>query len=276
MQMTKPSVLVTGASSGIGAATASLLLDRGWRVFAAARRLEPMAALEAQGAELFQLDLSNNQSRSALATELQSRVGALDALVNNAGFGEVGPLETMELERARAIFEVNVRGLMGLTQLLVPAMRQRGCGRIVNVSSIAGRWVTPGSGWYGASKFALEALSDALRLELKSFGLQVVIVEPGLIATNFGEIAFPSMQKALECNIYGKMMRNVRAGWERVYQGASSPLLVAQTIENALTKTKPAPRYRCGHQAISVLASELLPTSIWDRLISAQMLQNAD
>jgi len=276
MQMTKPSVLVTGASSGIGAATASLLLDRGWRVFAAARRLEPMAALEAQGAELFKLDLSNNQSRSALATELQSRVGALDALVNNAGFGEVGPLETMELERARAIFEVNVFGLMGLTQLLVPAMRQRGCGRIVNVSSIAGRWVTPGSGWYGASKFALEALSDALRLELKSFGLQVVIVEPGLIATNFGEIAFPSMQKALECNIYGKMMRNVRAGWERVYQGASSPLLVAQTIENALTKTKPAPRYRCGHQAISVLASELLPTSIWDRLISAQMLQNAD
>jgi len=276
MQMTKPSVLVTGASSGIGAATASLLLDRGWRVFAAARRLEPMAALEAQGAELFQLDLSNNQSRSALATELQSRVGALDALVNNAGFGEVGPLETMELERARAIFEVNVFGLMGLTQLLVPAMRQRGCGRIVNVSSIAGRWVTPGSGWYGASKFALEALSDALRLELKSFGLQVVIVEPGLIATNFGEIAFPSMQKALECNIYGKMMLNVRAGWERVYQGASSPLLVAQTIENALTKTKPAPRYRCGHQAISVLASELLPTSIWDRLISAQMLQNAD
>jgi short-subunit dehydrogenase len=276
MQMTKPSVLVTGASSGIGAATANLLLDRGWRVFAAARRLEPMAALEAQGAELFQLDLSNNQSRSALATKLQSRVGALDALVNNAGFGEVGPLETMELERARAIFEVNVFGLMGLTQLLVPAMRQRGCGRIVNVSSIAGRWVTPGSGWYGASKFALEALSDALRLELKSFGLQVVIVEPGLIATNFGEIAFPSMQKALECNIYGKMMRNVRAGWERVYQGASSPLLVAQTIENALTKTKPAPRYRCGHQAISVLASELLPTSIWDRLISAQMLQNAD
>jgi short-subunit dehydrogenase len=272
MQMTKPSVLVTGASSGIGAATASLLLDRGWRVFAAARRLEPMAALEAQGAELFQLDLSNNQSRSAIATELQSRVGALDALVNNAGFGEVGPLETMELERARAIFEVNVFGLMGLTQLLVPAMRQRGCGRIVNVSSIAGRWVTPGSGWYGASKFALEALSDALRLELKSFGLQVVIVEPGLIATNFGEIAFPSMQKALECNIYGKMMRNVRAGWERVYQGASSPLLVAQTIENALTKPKPAARYRCGHQAISVLASELLPTSIWDRLISAQML----
>ena len=120
--MTKPSVLVTGASSGIGAATASLLLDRGWRVFAAARRLELMAPLAAQGAELLELDLSNAESRSDLAAQIANRVGALDALVNNAGFGEVGPLETMELERARAIFEVNVFGLMGLTQLLVPAM----------------------------------------------------------------------------------------------------------------------------------------------------------
>ncbi|WP_461556630.1 SDR family NAD(P)-dependent oxidoreductase [Synechococcus sp.] len=273
--MTKRSVLVTGASSGIGAATASLLLDRGWRVFAAARRLELMAPLAAQGAELLELDLSNAESRSDLAAQIANRVGALDALVNNAGFGEVGPLETMELERARAIFEVNVFGLMGLTQLLVPAMRQRGCGRIVNLSSIAGRWVTPGSGWYGASKFALEALSDALRLELKSFGLQVVIVEPGLIATNFGEIAFPSMQKALACNTYGKMMAAVGAGWEKVYQGASSPVVVASCIEKALNTTKPKARYRCGHQSISVLASELLPTSIWDRLISAQMLQNA-
>ena len=274
--MTKPSVLVTGASSGIGAATASLLLDRGWRVFAAARRLELMAPLATQGAELLELDLSNAESRSGLAARIANRVGALDAVVNNAGFGEVGPLETMELERARAIFEVNVFGLIGLTQLLLPAMRERGSGRVINVSSIAGRWVTPGSGWYGASKFALEALSDALRLELKSFGLQVVVVEPGLIATNFGAVAFPSMQKALECNIYGQMMRNVRAGWEKVYQGASSPIVVAQTIENALTKPKPAARYRCGHQAISILASELLPTRVWDRFISAQMLQNAD
>ena len=274
--MTKPSVLVTGASSGIGAATASLLLDRGWRVFAAARRLELMAPLATQGAELLELDLSNAESRSDLAAQIANRVGALDAVVNNAGFGEVGPLETMELERARAIFEVNVFGLIGLTQLLLPAMRERGSGRIINVSSIAGRWVTPGSGWYGASKFALEALSDALRLELKSFGLQVVVVEPGLIATNFGAVAFPSMQKALECNIYGQMMRNVRAGWEKVYQGASSPIVVAQTIENALTKPNPAARYRCGHQSISILASELLPTRVWDRFISAQMLQNAD
>ena len=276
MQMTKRSVLVTGASSGIGAATASLLLDRGWRVFAAARRLELMAPLAAQGAELLELDLSNAESRSDLAAQITNRVGALDAVVNNAGFGEVGPLETMELERARAIFEVNVFGLIGLTQLLLPAMRERGRGRVINVSSIAGRWVTPGSGWYGASKFALEALSDALRLELKSFGLQVVVVEPGLIATNFGAVAFPSMQKALECNIYGQMMRNVRAGWEKVYQGASSPIVVAQTIENALTKPNPAARYRCGHQSISILASELLPTRVWDRFISAQMLQNAD
>jgi adenylosuccinate lyase len=118
--------------------------------------MEPLAAL---GAEVMALDLSDEHSRRELAEQLTAKVGALDALVNNAGFGEVGPLETLPLDRARAIFEVNVFGLMGLTQQLLPAMRERGRGRIVNISSIAGRWVSPGSGWYGASKFALEALS---------------------------------------------------------------------------------------------------------------------
>ncbi|WP_241518147.1 MULTISPECIES: SDR family NAD(P)-dependent oxidoreductase [Cyanobium] len=189
--MPAPTVLVTGASSGIGAATARLLLERGWRVFAAARRLEAMEPLAALGAEVMALDLSDEHSRRELAEQLTAKVGALDALVNNAGFGEVGPLETLPLDRARAIFEVNVFGLMGLTQQLLPAMRERGRGRIVNISSIAGRWVSPGSGWYGASKFALEALSDALRLELKAFGVSVVVVEPGVIATDFANVAAP-------------------------------------------------------------------------------------
>jgi NADP-dependent 3-hydroxy acid dehydrogenase YdfG len=123
------------------------LLERGWRVFAAARRLEAMEPLAALGAEVLALDLSEERSRRELAELLTSKVGALDALVNNAGFGEVGPLETLPLDRARAIFEVNVFGLMGLTQQLLPAMRERGRGRIINISSIAGRWVSPGSGW---------------------------------------------------------------------------------------------------------------------------------
>lgn len=273
--MPAPSVLITGASSGIGAATASLLLERGWRVFAAARRLEAMAPLAERGAEVLPLDLADPTSRHELAERLgerlQERGGGLDALVNNAGFAEVGPMETMPLERARAVFEVNVFGLMGLTQLLLPAMRARGRGRIVNISSIAGRWVTPGSGWYGASKFAVEALSDALRLELKAFGLNVVLVEPGLVATDFATVAGPSIRNAQACGVYGSMMRRVRAGWDDVYRGASPPLAVARTIERALTEADPPARYLCGHQSASVLANRLLPTRLWDSLLRARM-----
>ncbi len=264
-------VLITGASAGIGTATAELLIARGWRVIAAARRVEAMAPLAERGALVLPLDLADPASRQALAEEVRQRFGALDALVNNAGFGEVGPLETMALERARAIFEVNVFGLMGLTQLLLPAMRERGQGRIVNVSSIAGRWVSPGSGWYGASKFALEALSDALRLELQGFGLEVVVVEPGLIATEFAAVADPSLRSGEDCPVYGRMMGRVRAGWAGVYRGASSPLTVARTIERALTAARPRPRYLCGHQAASVVANRILPTRLWDSLIRSQM-----
>jgi len=269
--MLAPSVLVTGASSGIGAATAEHLLQRGWQVLVAARRVEGMAPLAALGAQVLPLDLASEASRQALAAEVAQRVGVLDALVNNAGFGEVGPMETMPLERARAIFEVNVFGLMGLTQLLLPAMRARGSGRIVNVSSIAGRWVSPGSGWYGASKHALEAISDALRLELHRFGVQVVLIEPGLIATDFAAVADPSIQQAQSCGIYGEMMRKVRAGWTGVYRGASSPLVVAHTIETALTAPRPKARYLVGHQSTSVLAQRLLPTGVWDFLVRSQM-----
>ncbi|MBU6251044.1 MAG: SDR family NAD(P)-dependent oxidoreductase [Cyanobacteria bacterium REEB417] len=264
-------VLITGASSGIGAATARLLLRRGWRVIAAARRLEAMAPLAAAGAIVLPLDIGDPRSREQLAGTVGERFGPLDALVNNAGFGAVGPLETMPLEQAKAIFEVNVFGLMGLTQLLLPAMRERGRGRIVNVSSIAGRWVSPGSGWYGASKHALEALSDALRLELHRFGLQVVLIEPGLIATDFAVVAAPSIEQAQSCGIYGGMMRKVRAGWDNVYRGASSADVVAGTIATALTASRPRARYLCGHQSVSVVANRLMPTRLWDGFVRAQM-----
>jgi len=269
--MTTPTVLITGASSGIGASAATLLLQRGWRVVAAARRVEAMASLADAGAIVLPLDVSDPDSRQRFSELLAERAGTVDALVNNAGFGEVGPLETMPLERARAIFEVNVFGLMGLTQLLLPAMRERGQGRIVNVSSIAGRWVSPGSGWYGASKHALEAISDALRLELHRFGVQVVLIEPGLIATDFAAVADPSIQQAQTCAIYGPMMARVRAGWSNVYRGASSPLVVARTIETALTTPRPRARYRCGHQSVSVLVNRLLPTRLWDVFVRSQM-----
>ncbi|MFN7227537.1 MAG: SDR family NAD(P)-dependent oxidoreductase [Synechococcaceae cyanobacterium] len=265
------SVLITGASAGIGAATAERLLARGWQVIAVGRRLEAMAPLADQGAVVLPLDLADPASRQALAQELEQRVGPLDALVNNAGFAHVGPLETMPLDQARAIFEVNVFGLMDLTRLLLPAMRVRGQGRIVNISSIAGRWVTPGSGWYGASKFALEALSDALRIELSRFGLQVVVVEPGLIGTEFADRTGPSLNGSLDCPVYGSMMARVRDSWRSVYQGASPPDTVARTVETALTVAHPRARYLCGHRSSSVIAQRFLPTALWDRILALQM-----
>ena len=266
------SVLITGASSGIGFATAHQLLDRGWRVFAAARRLDAMEALRSRGAEVLPLDLADQESRVQLADVISCRVGALDALVNNAGYGETGPVETMPIERARAMFEVNVFGLIALTQLLLPSMRERRRGRIVNLSSIAGRFVTPGAGWYGASKHALEGISDALRLELHSFGLQVVLVEPGLIRTGFEAVSASSLQQQVDDPVWSAMMRRVAAGWAEGFRRGSSPELVARTIVSALETSSPKPRYRCGSESEALLLQRFIPTQLWDALVRQRMI----
>ena len=266
------SVLVTGASSGIGLATAHQLLDRGWRVFAAARRQEAMAPLQSRGAKVLPLDLADPASRQQLADAIHAEVDSLDALVNNAGFCDVGPVETMDLDRARAMFEVNVFGLVGLTQLLLPAMRKRRRGSIVNVSSIAGHFVTPGAGWYGASKHALEGISDAMRMELHQFGLKVVLVEPGLIRTGFEAMTSDAMALEGRDITWGSMMRQVASGWAEGYRRGSEPVVVARTIEAALEASDPLPRYRCGRESEAVLAQKLMPTRLWDALIRQRMI----
>ena len=272
MASTGRSVLVTGASSGIGLATAHQLLDRGWRVFAAARRQEAMDALKRRGAEVLPLDLADAGSRQQLADAIHAEVGALHALVNNAGFGDVGPVETMDLDRARAMFEVNVFGLVGLTQLVLPPMRERRLGRIVNLSSIAGRFVTPGAGWYGASKHALEGISDALRLELHQFGVQVVLVEPGLIRTGFEAASADAMAAEGRDAVWGPMMRQVAAGWAEGFRKGSEPEVVVRTIVTALEASDPQPRYRCGRESEAVLVQRLMPTRFWDALVRQRMI----
>ena len=272
--MTKPqrTVLITGASSGIGKATAQLLLLHGWKVIAAARRTDAMTDLCASGAEIFPLDITDIQSRQSLVTHVHEQFGVLDALVNNAGFGEVGPIETMPIQTAQSLFEVNVFGLIGLTQMLLPEMRKHGKGRIINVSSIAGRFVTPGSGWYAASKYAVEALSDALRLELHQFGIQVVIIEPGLIATGFENVAKASMLGAQSDPTWTAMMKKVEQNWMEGFRRASPADVVAKTIRKALEARAPNARYRCGHRSESVVIQKLLPTNVWDSIIRSQMI----
>ena len=271
--MTKPdrTVLITGASSGIGKATAHLLLNQGWKVIAAARTTESMSDLRESGAEVLPLDISDIRSRQRLVTQIHQKFGALDALVNNAGFGEVGPIETMPIQTAQNLFDVNVFGLIGLTQLLLPDMRKRGKGTVINLSSIAGRFVTPGAGWYGASKFAVEALSDALRLELHQFGIKVVIIEPGLIATHFETVAGQSMADAQRDPAWAPMMKKVEENWQKGFERASPADVVAETIQKALNARTPKARYRCGHRAESVVIQRLLPTNLWDAILRIQM-----
>jgi short-subunit dehydrogenase len=271
--MTRPdrTVLITGASSGIGKATAHLLLSQGWKVIAAARTTEAMSDLRESGAEVLPLDISDIRSRQRLATQIHQKFGALDALVNNAGFGEVGPIETMPIQTAQNLFDVNVFGLIGLTQLLLPDMRKRGKGTVINLSSIAGRFVTPGAGWYGASKFAVEALSDALRLELHQFGIKVVIIEPGLIATHFETVAGQSMADAQRDPAWAPMMEKVEENWQKGFERASPADVVAETIQKALNARTPKARYRCGHRAESAVIQRLLPTNLWDAILRIQM-----
>lgn len=253
-------VLVTGASSGIGEATVRRFLARGWRVHAAARRLDKMEGLRELGASTHSLDVTHEASMKALASCLLKEEGGLDALVNNAGIGVYGAVEEVPLDEARRQFEVNLFGIARLTQLLVPAMREAGSGTIVNISSIGGRVYTPLGAWYHASKHALEGWSDCLRLELAPFGIRVVVVEPGAIETEFAEIAMvPLLERSGE-GPYADLAKRMAAATRRTFAHgkASPPSLIADLIVRAVESKRPRTRYLAGHLARPVLWSRRL------------------
>src|SRR5436853_2705144 len=182
-------VVITGCSTGIGRATAERLTKGGHTVYATARRLESIADLAQQGCRILSLDVTDEESMGAAVTHVEQAEGAVGALVNNAGYSQSGAIEDVPMEQVRRQFETNVFGLIRMSQLVLPGMRKQGFGRIVNVSSMGGKLVFPGGGVYHATKHAVEALSDALRFEVGGFGINVVLIEPGLIVTNFGETA---------------------------------------------------------------------------------------
>jgi NAD(P)-dependent dehydrogenase (short-subunit alcohol dehydrogenase family) len=265
-------VLVTGCSSGIGRATAERLARSGWTVYASARRLESITGLEQAGCRLLQLDVTDDSSMRAAVEEVERAEGAVGALVNNAGYSLSGAVESVALADARREFETNVFGLARLTQLVLPGMRREGWGRIVNVSSMGGRLTFPGGGWYHASKHAVEALSDALRFEVQGFGIDVVVIEPGLIRTEFAETAVGSIPVGDEP--YGRFNAAVGAATAGAYDGflgrrlGGGPDTVAQTIERALSAKRPRTRYRVTPSAKLVLIlRRLLPDRGWDALV---------
>ncbi len=272
-------VLITGCSSGIGRATAEHLAERGWKVYASARRADSISDLADRGCRVLALDVTDEDSmRSAVAT-VEAAEGAIGVLVNNAGYSQSGALETLPLERLRAQFETNVFGLVRMCQLALPGMRRRRWGRIVNLSSMGGRLTFPGGGAYHATKHAVEAISDALRFEVRGFGVEVVVIEPGLIRTRFGETAAESIGAAsdeADDDPYAGFNAAVGKATAGVYEGplarlGGGPETVARVIERAITARRPKARYVVTPSARLALAQRrLLPDRAWDAFMRTQ------
>jgi NAD(P)-dependent dehydrogenase (short-subunit alcohol dehydrogenase family) len=241
-------VLITGTYSGIGRATVERLARRPeLTVYATARSVGSIADLAATGARLLALDVTDEASMRAAVATVEAAHGQVDVLVNNAGYGEYGPVEEVPVDRVRAQFETNVFGLARLTQLVLPGMRRAGRGRIVNVSSMGGRLVFPGGGYYHASKYAVEALSDALRQEVRPFGVRVAVVEPGLIRTGFGAVAAERLGAGeAATSPYAGLVTAVDRTMAQSYRNpllAAGPDAVARVIERAVTSRRPRTRY---------------------------------
>jgi NAD(P)-dependent dehydrogenase (short-subunit alcohol dehydrogenase family) len=269
---TSRAVLVTGCSSGIGWATAERLARGGWTVYATARDVAAIAPLEAFGCRLLPLDVTEEDSMRAAVEEVERMEGAVGVLVNNAGYSQSGAVEEVPMEKVRRQFETNVFGLVRLCQLALPGMRRQGFGRIVNLSSMGGRLTFPGGGFYHASKYAVEALSDALRFEVRGFGVEVVVVEPGLISTGFARTAVGSMGQGdgPYASFDAGVARTTRENYERGPLAAlgGGPEAVAETIERAISAGRPRARYTVTPSArVLISARRLLPDRAWDGLL---------
>ncbi|HEX5203333.1 oxidoreductase [Paractinoplanes rhizophilus] len=261
--------IVTGASAGIGAATSRLLHERGFHVYAVARRLERMSPLAALGIDTVRADVTDEAARAALVDRVAARSGRIDVLVNNAGYGSFGALEDVPLDEARRQFEVNVFAAARLCQLVLPHLRAQGSGRIINVTSVGARMYQPLAGWYHATKYALEGLSDCLRLELRPLGIHVVMIEPGGIATEFPGVAGERLLETSGHGAYADYARRYAATLTSQAKGISSPSVVARAIARAATARRPRARYPVGRGAKAALAARwLLPDRAYDRVLT--------
>lgn len=241
-------VLVTGCSTGIGRATAERLAAAGWTVYASARRPESIAPLEARGCRVLALDVCDEASMRAAVEEIERVHGAVGVLVNNAGYGSEGAVEEVPMAEVRRQFETNVFGLLQLTKLVLPGMRRQGWGKIVNLSSMGGRMTLPGGGVYHATKHAVESLSDALRFEVKGLGIDVILIEPGMIRTEFNATAMDRVSAAERIPDYDGFRESLMQNLKDATDGAMSklagtPAQVAAVIEKAITAARPKARY---------------------------------
>lgn len=275
--MTSKAVLITGCSSGIGRATAERLAADRWKVYATARRLETIADLEARGCSTLALDVRDEASMQAAVDAVTEADGAVGVLVNNAGYSQSGAVESVSIDQVREQFETNVFGLLRMCQLVLPGMRDQRWGKIVNLSSMGGRLTFPGGGVYHATKYAVEAVSDAMRFEVRGFGVDVILVEPGLIVTNFGRAATASIEGAGDPGgPYGEFNRKLAEITTGAYEGplarlGSGPEAVARTIAGALAARRPKARYPVTASARLLIGQRrLTPDRLWDLMMRAQ------
>jgi NAD(P)-dependent dehydrogenase (short-subunit alcohol dehydrogenase family) len=274
-------VLITGCSSGIGRATAEHLASKGWKVYATARRPESISDLEAGGCQTLALDVTDDASMQAAVKAVEDAEDAVGVLVNNAGYSQSGAVEDVPMEEVRRQFETNVFGLARMCQLVMPGMRRQGWGRIVNISSMGGRLTFPGGGYYHATKHAVEAMSDALRFEVKGFGVDVAIIEPGLIRTGFGDVAAGSVEAAGTADgPYAGFNAAVAEATKGAYEEGpmsklgGGPETVARAVEKAITARRPKTRYKVTPSARMALATRrMLPDRAWDGFLRSQFPQ---
>lgn len=271
-------VLITGCSTGIGRATAELLARKGWQVWATARRLEMIEDLRAHGCHTQRLDVCEEDSIRQVVAMVEETAGGVGALVNNAGYGLEGAIENLDVEDVRRQFETNLFGPLRLTQLVLPGMRRQGWGRIVNVSSVGGRITVPGGGAYHASKHAVEALSDALRFEVRGFGIDVIVIEPGAIASAWTNKAIEGIERRIDSDgpyavFEESVVRQLRGAHRGLLRlAASRPQAVARIIERATSAHRPRTRYVVPATSwLFAAAGRALPSRAWDALMGRML-----
>jgi NADP-dependent 3-hydroxy acid dehydrogenase YdfG len=276
----RETVLITGCSSGIGRATAERLAEHGYSVYATARRPDSIEPLARHGCKLLELDVCDEGSMRAAVDAVTNAEGAVDVLVNNAGYSQSGAVEDVPLDQVRRQFETNVFGLVRLTQLVLPGMRAQRSGKVVNVSSMGGRLTFPGGGFYHATKYAVEAISDALRFEVRGFGIDVIVIEPGLIKTSFGDTAVGAIESATTGDgPYAEFNAAVAKTTAGAYDGplaklGGGPEAVAKTIEKAIRARRPKTRYPVTASArLIMMQRRLLPDRGWDAFLRSQFPQ---
>jgi NAD(P)-dependent dehydrogenase (short-subunit alcohol dehydrogenase family) len=270
--VSQPVAFVTGASTGIGFESAQKLAAYGFTVYAGARRVDRMEPLKAHGVNVLELDVTDEESMKAAVDTVLDAHARIDVLVNNAGYGSFGALEEVDLAEGRRQFDVNVFGLARMTQLVLPAMRAAGQGRIINISSIGGKFYEPLGTWYHATKFAVEGLSDALRLELKPHGVGVSIIEPASTLTEWGRISAEGLLASSGRGPYMDQAKEMAAVLASTDRPATStrPEVVADAVLHAATSARPKTRYPVGRGAAAILAlRRILPDRAYDAAVMA-------